>query len=97
MAKDIHTPASGLPPYFNIDPDAALADLDAPTSTEGFADIANACAQGRRDLASRGLNEEGRKSLRLFSTWEITRYLIPVAQAHFRRVLKANPDLPQGS
>ena len=97
MAKDTHTPTSGLPPYFNIDPDAALADLDAPTSTEGFADIASACAQGRRDLASRGLNEEGRKSLRLFSTWEITRYLIPVAQAHFRRVLKANPDLPQGS
>ena len=35
--------------------------------------------------------------LRLFSTWEITKYLIPVAQAHFRRVLRANPDLPQGA
>ena len=34
--------------------------------------------------------------LRRFSTWEITRYLIPVAQGHFRRVLKQNPDLPQG-
>ena len=45
---------------------------------------------------ARGLNEAGRKKLRLFSTWEITRYLIPVATAHFRRVLKANPDLPQG-
>ena len=32
----------------------------------------------------------------MFSTWEITRYLIPVAQAHFRRVLKQNPELPQG-
>ena len=31
-----------------------------------------------------------------FSTWEITRYLIPVAPAHFRRVLRANPELPQG-
>ena len=34
--------------------------------------------------------------MRLFSTWEITRYLIPVATGHFRRVLKQNPDLPQG-
>ena len=34
--------------------------------------------------------------MRLFSTWEITRYLIPVAVAHFRRVLRANPALPQG-
>ena len=31
-----------------------------------------------------------------FSTWEICRYLIPVAPAHLRRVLKAHPDLPQG-
>ncbi|SIT86842.1 AAA family ATPase [Pontibaca methylaminivorans] len=84
------------PPYFNIDPDAALAELGAPTDTAGFAAIAGACAEGRNDLAGRGLNEAGRKALRLFSTWEITRYLIPVAQAHFRRVLRANPDLPQG-
>ena len=96
MGKDSAIQA-GLPPYFNIDPDAALAELEAPASTEGFAQIAAACARGRADLASRGMNEAGRKSLRLFSTWEITRYLIPVAQAHFRRVLKANPDLPQGS
>jgi chromosome partitioning protein len=43
------------------------------------------------------MNEDGRKQLRLFSTWEITKYLIPVAQAHFRRVLKQNPELPQGT
>lgn len=92
MVKD----NAALPPYFNIDPDAALAELDLPTETGGFATIAEACARGRADLASRGLDEEGRKQLRLFSTWEITRYLIPVAQAHFRRVLKQNPDLPQG-
>ncbi|WP_171180957.1 AAA family ATPase [Ruegeria sp. HKCCD8929] len=92
MAKD----STPLPPYFNIDPDAALADLDLPTSTGGFAEIAEACTRGRADLASRGMDEKGRKSLRLFSTWEITRYLIPVAQAHFRRVLKQNPELPQG-
>jgi chromosome partitioning protein len=89
---------SGLetPPYFNISPEGALADLDGPMDTAGLSAIAAACGRGRDDLASRGLGEEGRKVLRLFSTWEITRYLIPVAQAHFRRVLKQNPDLPQG-
>jgi len=85
-----------LPPFFNIDPDRALAELDAPATTQGFADIATACARGRADLASRGMNEAGQKALRLFSTWEITKYLIPVATAHFRRVLKQNPNLPQG-
>ncbi|WP_372887285.1 AAA family ATPase [Shimia sp.] len=88
--------AAEQPPYFNIDPDRALAELGQPTSTGGFAEIAAACARGREDLASRGLNEAGQKSLRLFSTWEITKYLIPVAVAHFRRVLKQNPALPQG-
>ncbi|WVX51124.1 hypothetical protein ROLI_042250 [Roseobacter fucihabitans] len=39
---------------------------------------------------------DGKKRLRKFSTWEIWRYLIPVAPAHFRRVLKAQPKLPQG-
>lgn len=87
---------SDQPPYFNIDPDRALRDLGAPFSTTRFREVAEACARGRSDLASRGMDEEGRKSLRLFSTWEITRYLIPVATPHFRRVLKANPELPQG-
>jgi chromosome partitioning protein len=85
------------PPYFNIQPDAALAELGEATDTDAFARIAEACGRGRDDLIGRGLNEEGRKTLRLFSTWEITRYLIPVAQAHFRRVLKQNADLPQGA
>jgi chromosome partitioning protein len=85
------------PPYFNIQPDAALAELGEATDTAAFARIAEACGRGRDDLIGRGLNDEGRKTLRLFSTWEITRYLIPVAQAHFRRVLKQNPDLPQGA
>ncbi len=92
MARD----AEEQPPYFNISPEAALSELGAPTATSDFAALADACARGRADLASRGLGEEGRKTLRLFSTWEITRYLIPVAPAHFRRVLKQNPDLPQG-
>lgn len=87
---------SDLPPYFNIDPDQALRELDGPLDTAGFERIASACSRGRDDLASRGMDAEGHKSLRLFSTWEITRYLIPVAPAHFRRVLRLNPDLPQG-
>lgn len=85
-----------LPPYFNIDPDAARTAVGEPTTTEGFGAIAQACTRGRTDLAARGLEEDGGRRLRLFSTWEITRYLIPVAQGHFRRVLKQNPDLPQG-
>lgn len=88
--------SSGQPPYFNIDPDRALADLGDVALTAQFAQIAAACARGRDDLTSRGMNADGRKTLRLFSTWEITRYLIPVATAHFRRVLKQNPSLPQG-
>lgn len=85
-----------LPPYFNIDPDRAMAELDGPATTARFAEIAAACSRGRDDLANRGLDLAGHKTLRLFSTWEITKYLIPVAVAHFRRVLKQNPDLPQG-
>lgn len=85
-----------LPPYFRLDPDAAQTALGPPTDTDGFAAIARACTQGRDDLAGRGLEGDGTRKLRLFSTWEITRYLIPVAQGHFRRVLKQNPDLPQG-
>jgi len=94
MAND---PLAEQPPYFNINPDQAMNALDPPMSTDGFARVAAACAKGREDLTSRGHSEGGHKSLRLFSTWEITKYLIPVATAHFRRVLKANPNLPQGS
>ena len=84
------------PPYFNISPEKALDELGDPKGTADFAAIAEACAKGRSDLAGRGMDETGQKSLRLFSTWEITKYLIPVAPAHFRRVLRGNPDLPQG-
>ena len=84
------------PPYFDIDPDSALAALGPQSGSDDFARIAQACERGRDDLAGRGLGEDGARRLRLFSTWEITRYLIPVAQGHFRRVLRQNPDLPQG-
>ena len=93
MARDM---PSSLPPYFRISPDAALSESDPAVGTDSFATIAGACARGRADLAARGAGDAGRKELRQFSTWEITKYLIPVATAHFRRVLKANPALPQG-
>lgn len=89
-------PSTPLPPYLSIDPDQALAQLGAPSGTEDFAAMARACAAGRQDLESRGLEGSAGRQLRQFSTWEITRYLIPVATGHFRRVLKQNPDLPQG-
>jgi chromosome partitioning protein len=97
MSRDIpRTAEAALPPYFSIAPDAALTELGEPVGTRDFAAIAAACARGRGDLATRGHGQEGAKRLRLFSTWEITRYLIPLAPAHFRRVLRANPELPQG-
>ncbi len=73
-----------------------MAELSEPMTTASFAALAENYRRGRADLASRGLDETGRKTLRRFSTWEITRYLIPVAPAHFRRVLRQNPTLPQG-
>ena len=88
---------SSQPPYFNISPERALDELGDPKSTADFASIAQACSKGRSDLSSRGLDGTGEKSLRRFSTWEITKYLIPVAPAHFRRVLRQNPNLPQGT
>ncbi|SFH50190.1 chromosome partitioning protein [Palleronia marisminoris] len=87
---------SELPPYMRIEPDHAAETLGSPMDTDALTQVAQACMAGRDDLAGRGLEEDGGRKLRLFSTWEITRYLIPVAQAHFRRVLKQNPDLPQG-
>jgi len=84
------------PPYFNISPSEAARAIGDPVTTDRFRQAADLCAAGREDLMRRGHGEGGRKSLRKFSTWEITKYLIPVATAHFRRVLKANPHLPQG-
>ena len=53
--------------------------------------LAGLCAlPGGRDLSNRAAPP------RLFSTWEIARYLIPMAPGHLRRVLAARPDLPQG-
>ena len=93
MAKKPDTP---LPPYFNLDPAAAAAKLGDLVDTARFAKAAAFAGRGRDDLAKRGYAPDGRKRLRSFSTWEVCRYLIPVAPAHLRRVLNKNPDLPQG-
>ena len=70
----VQDPEEALPPYFGISPDEALAELGAPVGTPDLAAIADACTRGRDDLLGRGHAADGRKSLRLFSTWEITRY-----------------------
>ncbi|MEL7151395.1 MAG: AAA family ATPase [Pseudomonadota bacterium] len=88
---------STLPPYYNLDPAQAARKLSDPVTTARFAKAAAFAAKGREDLAKRGYAPDGQKRLRRFSTWEICRYLIPLAPAHFRRVLKANPNLPQGT
>ncbi|SLN69594.1 Sporulation initiation inhibitor protein Soj [Roseovarius albus] len=85
-----------LPPYFSIDPKQAAERLTDPIDTARFAKAAAFAGRGREDLAKRGYAPDGQKRLRRFSTWEICRYLIPVAPAHFRRVLKKHPALPQG-
>lgn len=86
-----------LPPYFNIDPARAAQRLAEPIDTARFAKAAAFAARGREDLAKRGYAPDGRKRLRRFSTWEVCHYLLPVAPAHFRRVLRKHEDLPQGT
>lgn len=93
MAKK---PDHYTPPYQALDPEAAAAKLGAPVDTDRFARAAAFCEKGRNDLAMRGHSPEGRKRLRSFSIWEICRYLLPTTPAHLRRVLQANPELPQG-
>ncbi len=90
-------PKPPIPSYMNIDPAAAAEKLTGPIDTTRFAKAAAFAAKGRDDLAKRGHAPDGSKRLRRFSTWEVCRYLIPVAPAHFRRVLKAHPNLPQGT
>ncbi|WP_172332007.1 AAA family ATPase [Mangrovicoccus sp. HB161399] len=80
----------------HIDPAEALEDVPARVTTDRFTVAAEICMRARDDLARRGYKPDGAKQLRLFGIWEITTYMIPVSAQHFRRVLKANPDLPQG-
>ena len=57
------TPEDAPPPYFNISPDEALAELEPPVSTADFAGIARACAEGREDLIRRGHEAAGGRTL----------------------------------
>lgn len=92
MTKFSETP----PPFMFMDPKSAAAKLADPVDTARFAKAATFAARGRDDLTKRGYSPDGRKRLRKFSIWEICKYLIPVAPAHLRRVLKTHPELPQG-
>ncbi|MFQ8432238.1 AAA family ATPase [Amaricoccus sp. W119] len=89
-------PAPPPPAYFNLDPETAAGKLSEPVDTTRFAKAAAFASRGRLDLAKKGYAPDGKKRLRKFSTWEVCRYLLPIAPAHFRRVLRQNPDLPQG-
>lgn len=94
--QHMNKPSDSAPPYHNLDPARAAAKLGPMVDTTRFAKAAAFCSKGRDDLAKRGYSPDGKKRLRRFSIWEITKYLIPVAPAHLRRVLRAHPDLPQG-
>ena len=102
MAEDDHQTASNAVTPLDddydaeFDPGAQRAKQHAVADVRRFAYAAALCAKGRQDLARRGYAPDGRKYLRKFSIWEITRWMIPVAPTYLRRVLKANPDLPQG-
>ena len=83
-------------PSAEPDPARSAERLGPPVDTARFAKAAAYCAKGRDDLARRGYAPDGRKRLRRFSLWEITRYMIPVTPAQLRRALRDHPDLPQG-
>ena len=84
------------PPYFNISPDEALAELE-PRSPPPTSPASPAPApQGREDLIRRGHEAGGGRTLRRFSTWEITRYLIPVAPAALPPGAARQPRPPPG-
>lgn len=90
---------SSQPPSISlepIDPEKALSEVPPRITTDRFTVAAEICMRARDDLARRGYKPDGEKQLRRFGIWEITTYMIPVSAQHLRRVLKANPDLPQG-
>ena len=79
-----------------IEPALALAEVPDRVTTDRFTVAAEICMRARDDLARRGYKPDGQKHLRRFGIWEITTFMLPVTAQHLRRVLKANPDLPQG-
>ncbi|MFV0243571.1 MAG: AAA family ATPase [Qingshengfaniella sp.] len=89
------TPPSSIA-LLPIDPGDALANLPDRVTTDRFTVAADICMRARDDLARRGYKPDGEKHLRRFGIWEITSFMLPISAQHFRRVLKSNPDLPQG-
>lgn len=85
-----------LPPYMNINPRTALSNLRQSSGVKDFASIQARYKESSQALVQALNRDPHHKELRLFSTWEITRYLIPIGQPHFLRVLKSTPSLPQG-
>ncbi len=79
-----------------IDPSEALDDVPPRVTTDRFTVAAEIAMRARDDLARRGYKPDGEKHLRRFGIWEITSFMLPVSAQHFRRVLKAHPNLPQG-
>jgi len=49
------------------------------------------------EIAGNGTAAPLRAPLRKTSSWEITTFLLPMSIGHFRRVLRENADLPQGT
>lgn len=79
-----------------IDPREALKNLPPRGNVERLTIAADICLKASDDLARRGYKPDGKKALRKFNVWEITQFMLPLTPQHFRRVLKSNPDLPQG-
>ena len=81
------------PAYLEIHPAPGRPVQSESVDLHTISDFGTACETGAGPLQPNHMQvNEGR----LFSTWEITRYLIPVNPVHLRRILRQNPDLPQG-
>lgn len=63
-----------------------------PVGLPDLHSLAEACA-----FPPEAILTPGESGARLFSIWEITTWHLPMAPEHLRRVLAAEPSLPQGS
>ena len=68
----------------------------APVDTANLSVVAEICRSAAADLARQGYKPDGEKVLRRFGLNEICRYMLPVSPPELRRMLKENPDWPQG-
>jgi chromosome partitioning protein len=77
-----------LPPYLTL-PETPARESAAPITVE-------ALPLSEPPAPPSALPGHEKADLRLFSTWEICQYILPMAPGHLRRVLRETPDLPQG-